>query len=171
MTFPGFEMHWSLEYVFHCSRVFKKFISDFDYFGVQNGDECYCGDDSSDFIPAPFYQCNQPCSGDPSQFCGSTWRLNVFRTNREQTEPLTIETTTPGTTSDMTNTAGDKATTSTTTTTISTTTSTATRTTTTTSVAQPNAVLVLNTRFTSTKPMVVSFDGKEPFFVYVDSTQ
>ena len=117
------------------AEYFQNLISDFDYFGVQNGDECYCGDESSDFIPAPFYQCNQPCSGDPSQFCGSTWRLNVFRTHREQTELPTIKSTTTATTFVMTTTAGDLAMTHTTATT-----------TTITSVAPSNAVLVLRTR-------------------------
>ena len=36
---------------------------------------------------------------------------------------------------------------------------------TTTSVAPPNAVLVLSTYKYSNKPLVVSFDGKEPFLL------
>ena len=48
------------------------------YFGVQNGDSCYCGNDDSKFIPVAKEECNQPCSGDETQICGAMWRLNVY---------------------------------------------------------------------------------------------
>ena len=51
---------------------------DFEFFGVQNGDECYCGNSDSKFIPAPSSQCNKPCHGDSHQTCGSSWRLNAY---------------------------------------------------------------------------------------------
>ena len=55
--------------------------SDYEFFGVQGGNECYCGNDDSKFLPTPISEeCNRPCSGDSSQICGSSWRMNVYRT-------------------------------------------------------------------------------------------
>ena len=51
---------------------------DYDYFGVQNGDGCYCGNDDSKFIPVPKGECNKPCTGNPSEICGDSWRLSVY---------------------------------------------------------------------------------------------
>ena len=52
---------------------------DFIYYGLGNGDGCYCGNDDSKFIPAPSSECDSPCSGDQNQICGGAWRLNVFQ--------------------------------------------------------------------------------------------
>ena len=42
--------------------------SDYEFFGVQGGNECYCGNDDSKFLPTPIPgECNMPCSGDPKQ--------------------------------------------------------------------------------------------------------
>ena len=71
---------------------------DFHYYGLQNGDECHCGNNTTNFIPAPLYQCNKPCTGDQSQFCGSSWRLNVFQKNRPITEESTAAPSTKSTT-------------------------------------------------------------------------
>ena len=60
------------------------FVIGYEYFGLENGDECYCGDSASKFIPAPFSNCKKPCSGDQSEFCGSSWRMNVFQTDRNE---------------------------------------------------------------------------------------
>ena len=62
------------------TKFSKIFISDFDYFGLQNGNQCHCGDNASRFIPTNSSSCNKPCKGDRSQFCGGSWRLNVYRT-------------------------------------------------------------------------------------------
>merc|ERR1711962_1451266 len=40
------------------------FCQDFTYFGVQNGDSCYCGNDDSKYIPVPNQECYYPCAGD-----------------------------------------------------------------------------------------------------------
>ena len=61
------------------------FIQDFLYFGVQNGDSCYCGSSMSRFIPAPYSQCDKPCVGNASQFCGSSWRMNIYQNGFEIT--------------------------------------------------------------------------------------
>ena len=52
----------------------------FRYAGVENGDACYCGNADDKFIPTDPKECNIPCTGDPSQFCGSSWRLQVYDT-------------------------------------------------------------------------------------------
>ena len=57
----------------------KFHLKDFMYFGLQNGNECHCGNDSSKFLPTYHSQCNQRCVGDKSQFCGGSWRLNVYQ--------------------------------------------------------------------------------------------
>ena len=88
---------------------------DYNYFGVQNGDECYCGDVITTAIQAPEYQCNKPCKGNQSEFCGSHWRLNLYQhngngnatsasTNTSSTTSTTTRTTTRTTTSTTTST-------------------------------------------------------------------
>ena len=52
----------------------------FRYAGVENGDACYCGNADDKFIPTDPKECNIPCTGDPGQFCGSSWRLQVYDT-------------------------------------------------------------------------------------------
>ena len=78
------------------------------------------------------YQCNKPCSGDPSQFCGGTWRLNVFKGDQKSTATLK-------------------------TTTIAETTTTAKPT----SKPSPNFVLLLSVNRGLNRPIVISFDGKD----------
>ena len=55
------------------------------YYGLQNGDECHCGDNDSDFLPADQYQCNMPCSGNCDETCGGSWRMNVYKIKQEPT--------------------------------------------------------------------------------------
>ncbi|KAJ7718195.1 WSC domain-containing protein [Mycena maculata] len=52
---------------------------DYIFAGVEFGDECYC--DSTIQIPgvgAPITDCNEPCVGNPSEFCGASGFLTVF---------------------------------------------------------------------------------------------
>ena len=58
----------------------------FSYAGVENGDACYCGNADKKFIPTDPKECNKQCTGDPSQFCGSSWRLQVFDTGDEDVD-------------------------------------------------------------------------------------
>ena len=51
---------------------------DFKYFGLQNGDGCYCGNDDSKFVPVAPEECDHPCSGDENEICGASWRLSVY---------------------------------------------------------------------------------------------
>ena len=58
----------------------------FRYAGVENGDACYCGNSDDKFIPTDPKECNIPCTGDHSQFCGSSWRLQVYDTEYTETQ-------------------------------------------------------------------------------------
>ena len=47
--------------------------------GVQYTRECWCGStDPTEEQFAPAADCDQPCSGDESQFCGGSCRMNVY---------------------------------------------------------------------------------------------
>ena len=54
---------------------------DYKYFGLQNGDSCYCGNDDSHFLPVAPEECDHPCSGNGNENCGSSWRLSVYGPN------------------------------------------------------------------------------------------
>ena len=120
----------------------------FRYAGVENGDACYCGNADNKFIPTDPGECNIPCTGDLGQFCGSSWRLQVYDTrdldndHHEYTEAPTQGQTT----------ISQPETTTTTSSTIT--------------LATPNAVLILSTRNSSNKPLVVTFDGKIFKYLY-----
>ncbi|CAE6401549.1 unnamed protein product [Rhizoctonia solani] len=46
--------------------------------GVENGNECYCGNTIKQAYPTKDADCKTPCSGDNSQSCGGGWRLMVY---------------------------------------------------------------------------------------------
>ncbi|KAL5633213.1 hypothetical protein ACGC1H_003644 [Rhizoctonia solani] len=46
--------------------------------GVENGNECYCGNIIKRAYPTKDADCKTPCSGDDSQSCGGGWRLMVY---------------------------------------------------------------------------------------------
>lgn len=50
-----------------------------EYFGVEHGNECYCGDRIVDNRDAPGADCNMGCTGDDLVLCGAGWRLTVYR--------------------------------------------------------------------------------------------
>jgi len=59
----------------HCAS----FCSDWKYFGLEYGRECYCGEyfhRSSD--AAPDSDCDLPCAGNSTQTCGGFDRLNAY---------------------------------------------------------------------------------------------
>ena len=107
----------------------------FRYAGVENGDACYCGNADDKFIPTDPKECNIPCTGDPGQFCGSSWRLQVYDT-RDQVgdHPEYTEAPTEGPTTR----SHQETTTSPT----------------------ANAVLILSTSDSANIPLVVDFDGQ-----------
>ncbi|KAF8606042.1 WSC-domain-containing protein [Ceratobasidium sp. AG-I] len=46
--------------------------------GVENGNECYCGNTVNFAYPTKDGDCKTACAGDSSQFCGGGWRLMVY---------------------------------------------------------------------------------------------
>ena len=72
---------------------------DFLYYGLQNGNECYCGNSDKLFIPTYPSECNKKCNGNLSQLCGGSWRLNIFQNDQQklnsilknQTIPTNVE--------------------------------------------------------------------------------
>jgi len=51
----------------------------YTYFGVEYGTQCYCGDSlNAGSVPAPPGDCNFPCPGNATEFCGAGNRLNVY---------------------------------------------------------------------------------------------
>lgn len=66
--------------------------SSFQYFGVEYGRECYCGNSLSiSSSSAPETDCNVACGGNSTEVCGGGNRLSVYAKNASQ------ETTTPQT--------------------------------------------------------------------------
>ncbi|MCJ1472308.1 hypothetical protein MMC13_000955 [Lambiella insularis] len=72
------------------------FCSLYAYFGVEFGDQCYCGTGFSNPTSlAPESDCSVACTGNAAEVCGASKRLNVFRsTNAASTAPSNI--TVPG---------------------------------------------------------------------------
>ncbi|KAI0157533.1 heme peroxidase [Xylariaceae sp. FL1272] len=70
-----------------------EFCSDFHFFGTEYGRECYCGDvPSSSSNQTDLGDCFIPCSGDTSEYCGASNRLNIYYSNttRGPSQPLIV---------------------------------------------------------------------------------
>ncbi|KAI1328804.1 heme peroxidase [Xylariaceae sp. FL0255] len=69
------------------------FCQDYHYFGVEYSRECYCGN-----VPDPssnetaVSDCSMTCSGDASEFCGGSNRLDIFYSNTTNgpSQPLMV---------------------------------------------------------------------------------
>ncbi|KAL2118539.1 hypothetical protein VTJ04DRAFT_8199 [Mycothermus thermophilus] len=59
---------------------------DYAYFGVEYGEECFCGDELAGEA-APEAECGMLCGGAPSQFCGGPDRMNLYAKAPAPTEP------------------------------------------------------------------------------------
>ncbi len=58
------------------------FCSSYQYFGVEYGRECYCGNDRDvSSVAAPDADCSFPCAGDATETCGAGLRLDVYINN------------------------------------------------------------------------------------------
>lgn len=56
------------------------FCNGANYFGVEYYDECYCGNTLAvDSINQPVTDCSYPCSGNNSEFCGGSNRLDLYQ--------------------------------------------------------------------------------------------
>jgi len=52
------------------------------YAGIEYGGQCYCGDSAlSSSLLVPDSDCSMKCNGDPTEFCGGSWRLQVYNTS------------------------------------------------------------------------------------------
>ncbi|KAF2267176.1 heme peroxidase, partial [Lojkania enalia] len=62
------------------------FCSSHQYFGLEYGQECYCGNtlDSSSYLVSST-ECNMACSGDPSEMCGAASRMNLYKNSSRST--------------------------------------------------------------------------------------
>jgi len=57
--------------------------ADFEYFGMEYGVECYCGDRIAAVATTePEGECNVPCQGDSSKMCGGGWHLSIYEKDR-----------------------------------------------------------------------------------------
>jgi hypothetical protein len=56
-----------------------EYCSSYQYFGVEYGRECYCGNTrDGDSVAAPDAECNMACAGDATETCGAGMRLNLY---------------------------------------------------------------------------------------------
>jgi len=54
-------------------------FGDDTYCGVENGNQCWCGDSVAEGKKVDDAQCNKPCSGDAQETCGAGYRTDVFQ--------------------------------------------------------------------------------------------
>ena len=60
--------------------VEKCLASGSTYAGVENGNECWCGTTlSKSAARAAEGDCATICAGDAAEFCGGSWRLNLWQ--------------------------------------------------------------------------------------------
>jgi len=52
------------------------------YFGLEEGRVCFCGNSYGRYGQAPAKDCNVPCSGNSSETCGAQWRSSVYKMPR-----------------------------------------------------------------------------------------
>ena len=51
----------------------------YDYFAVEDSDQCFCGSQANYEIYGPSVHCNHACRDDSSQICGGDWALSVYQ--------------------------------------------------------------------------------------------
>ena len=49
-------------------------------FGVENGNQCFCGDYFHHFGEKPLEECSKKCSGEAGETCGGGWRIQISTT-------------------------------------------------------------------------------------------
>ena len=61
------------------------YTADKDFFGVKNGNQCWCGDNEpGEEKKLPADQCSAPCAGNPKEFCGGLLTINVFQVDKSK---------------------------------------------------------------------------------------
>ncbi|XP_063956597.1 uncharacterized protein LOC129263041 [Lytechinus pictus] len=82
----------------YCNAVTSSY---YVYAGVENADECFCGEFSDCFIRhgiASDRDCQIPCRGDSTESCGGLGYISVFAINTDKSRGRTIPSTAPTTT-------------------------------------------------------------------------
>ena len=66
---------------FATTKYYSKISSSskgYAYYGLENGNECFCGFSDSYFIPTKQSECKKTCSGSQNEICGGSWRLSLY---------------------------------------------------------------------------------------------
>ncbi|OHU85142.1 MULTISPECIES: WSC domain-containing protein [Pseudoalteromonas] len=50
----------------------------YKYAGLQYGSLCFCGHNYGNYSQVPDSDCNMPCTGNSTQFCGGLWRNSIY---------------------------------------------------------------------------------------------
>ncbi|XP_062586872.1 uncharacterized protein LOC134248494 isoform X2 [Saccostrea cucullata] len=64
----------------------REFCTDYQFYGVMFGGECFCGNFFTSFIKKPERECNMKCNGDTRQTCGGADRINIYSNLNYETE-------------------------------------------------------------------------------------
>ncbi|KAI1810076.1 heme peroxidase [Poronia punctata] len=69
------------------------FCKEYHYFGTEFGRECHCGDAlAASSNQTELAECNVPCAGDVSEYCGAADRLDIYYSNTTAgpSQPLVV---------------------------------------------------------------------------------
>ena len=62
----------------------KDQCASYDFAGLQNGKDCWCGDDLPEISrKTSKSECNKDCPGDASKSCGGENRMQIYRVNNQ----------------------------------------------------------------------------------------
>ncbi len=50
----------------------------FLYAGLQNSNQCFCGNSYGEHGAAPIEDCKSECKGNSEQICGGSWRNSIY---------------------------------------------------------------------------------------------
>ena len=54
----------------------------YQFAGVQNANQCFCGDSKPDASLSRPGECNDICPGNSNENCGGSWRMNIYSTGK-----------------------------------------------------------------------------------------
>ena len=73
---------------FRCLSICQGHDKGYIYYGLQNGNQCWCGKEIPD---AKFHknnaECDKPCPGESNTKCGGHNRMNVYQIRSDQSRP------------------------------------------------------------------------------------
>ena len=56
----------------------RDFCQTYEYYGVENGYDCFCGNSHALLHKVKDQECNVPCPGDRGEFCGGFRRMQIY---------------------------------------------------------------------------------------------